>query len=80
MPEPLWSPHESVDGRLDALDAIQSLPPGQREVVVLYYVYDLTTDTIAAELGRKPGTVRAQLHQARQRLGTVLQQEVTDVP
>ncbi|HEY4378135.1 MAG TPA: sigma-70 family RNA polymerase sigma factor [Acidimicrobiales bacterium] len=70
---------DAVGDRLAVVRALQSIPRGQREVVVLHYVYDLSTDEIAAELGRRPGTVRAQLHQARQRLATLLDEEATHV-
>ena len=69
---------EAVATRLDVAAALRSLPPGQREVVALYYLYDLATEDIAADLGRQPGTVRAQLHQARTRLATLLHQEAPD--
>ena len=48
---------------LDAavLTALRSLPPSQREVIVLRVLLDLDIDTTARELGIAPGTVRAHL-------------------
>lgn len=73
-----------VDDGEDGLEALVAaalaeLPRAQREAAVLFYVYDLSAEAIATELGRRPGTVRAQLHQARQRLAVALaDEEVTD--
>jgi RNA polymerase sigma factor (sigma-70 family) len=49
-------------------DAIEVLPPGQRDVVVLHYVDGLSCDEIAALLGPSPGAVRVRLHRARRQL------------
>jgi len=72
--------HEMVDPalRLDVEAAVRSLPRGEREVVVLYYLHDLPVADVADALGRRPGTVRAQLHQARTRLAAVLHEEMND--
>ena len=47
---------------------IRKLPPRQRVVAALYYADDLDTEAIAQILGRATGTVRAQLHTARQQI------------
>ena len=47
---------------------IRRLPSRQRVVAALYYADDLDTVAIAQILGRAPGTVRAQLHSARQQI------------
>jgi RNA polymerase sigma factor (sigma-70 family) len=49
-------------------DAVDVLPPGQRDVVVMHYVDGLSCDEIAALLGSSPGAVRVRLHRARQQL------------
>lgn len=62
---------EGVDLRLDAeddLEALDVLPAGEREAVVLHYVDGFSCDEIAARLGRSPGAVRVRLHRARRRL------------
>ncbi|HEY6295635.1 MAG TPA: sigma-70 family RNA polymerase sigma factor [Streptosporangiaceae bacterium] len=51
------------DGGLDAtlLTALRHLPDRQREVIALRVFLDLDIDTISAQLGIAPGTVRAHL-------------------
>jgi RNA polymerase sigma-70 factor, ECF subfamily len=56
---------------LDAVtisDALDALTPRQRAVVVLRYLADLSTADVATVMGCAPGTVKATLHQALQRL------------
>lgn len=40
--------------------ALRNLPQGQRRVIVLRYVWDLTIEQTAAELGVSNGTVKSQ--------------------
>lgn len=63
---------EPVIERLDVWDAIRSLPRRQQEAIVLYYFSDLSIGSIAEALEIAAGTVRATLHQARQRLAVEL--------
>jgi len=49
-------------------EAVDVLPAGQREVVLMHYIDDLSCDEIAALLGSSPGAVRVRLHRARQQL------------
>jgi RNA polymerase sigma-70 factor (ECF subfamily) len=49
-------------------DALQSLPPDQRSVIVLRDIYDLSHEAIAAELGISEGAAKVRLHRARKRL------------
>lgn len=49
-------------------DAVEVLPPGQREVVLLHYVDDLSCEEVARLLGTSPGAVRVRLHRARREL------------
>jgi hypothetical protein len=65
----------SLDGRFEdrellrlVRDAVDVLPAGQREVVLMHYIDDLSCDEIAALLGSSPGAVRVRLHRARQQL------------
>ena len=48
--------------------AIDSLPPLQREALVLFEYEELMLSEIAAVVGADVGTVKARLHRARQRL------------
>ncbi|WP_244930924.1 SigE family RNA polymerase sigma factor [Nocardioides sp. W7] len=50
--------------RTDLMTALHRLPPRQRDVVVLRYLLDLSTQQTADHLGIAPGTVASQLHKA----------------
>jgi RNA polymerase sigma-70 factor, ECF subfamily len=54
--------------RLVIEGAVRSLPRRQREVVVLFYLADLSVEQTAQTLGLRPGTVKAHLAAARARL------------
>ena len=49
-------------------EAVEVLPRGQRDVVLMRYVDDLSCEEIARLLGTTPGAVRARLHRARAQL------------
>jgi RNA polymerase sigma-70 factor (ECF subfamily) len=51
------------------LRALQRLPVSLRVPVVLRYFADLSERDIALAIGRRPGTVKSRLHEARRRLG-----------
>jgi RNA polymerase sigma-70 factor (ECF subfamily) len=55
-----------VESRIDMERAIAALPPRAREVFVLHDVEGYRHDEIAERLDLQPGSVRAQLHRARQ--------------
>ena len=73
LPETLAAA-ESPDELGQLRDAIAVLPPGQREAVVMHYLIGLSGSEIGALLGRSPGSVRVQLHRARERLREALPQ------
>jgi RNA polymerase sigma-70 factor (ECF subfamily) len=50
------------------LEALQRLPVSLRVPVVLRYYADLSERDIARAIGRRPGTVKSRLHEARRRL------------
>jgi DNA-directed RNA polymerase specialized sigma24 family protein len=56
----------------DLVAAIGRLPPGQREVLVLVALGELTPTETAEVLGKAPGTVRGQLSRARTTLRQAL--------
>lgn len=60
---PTSDPLDSLDLELDA--ALRSLVPGQREVIALHYLADLSVRQIASELAVAEGTVKARLHRGR---------------
>jgi RNA polymerase sigma factor (sigma-70 family) len=49
-------------------DAVELLPPGQRDAVLMHYVDDLSCQEIAQLLHTTPGAVRVRLHRARAQL------------
>jgi RNA polymerase sigma factor (sigma-70 family) len=49
-------------------DAVELLPAGQRDAVLMHYVDDLSCEEIARLLGTTPGAVRVRLHRARTQL------------
>jgi RNA polymerase sigma-70 factor (ECF subfamily) len=52
--------------------AVESLPPLQREALVLFEFEELSLAEIAEVVGADTGTVKARLHRARQRLKRIL--------
>ena len=61
----------------DVARAVRALSPMQRAAVVLYYWTDESVFDIARTLGVSESTVKQHLHRARQRLATVLGEEVS---
>jgi RNA polymerase sigma-70 factor (ECF subfamily) len=57
---------------LDLERAVAALPDGAREVVILHYFEGYSCAEIAALLGVVEGTVKSQLHRARQLLKEAL--------
>jgi uncharacterized protein len=49
-------------------DAVEILPPGQRDAVLMHYIDGLSCEEIAALLDASPGAIRVRLHRARQQL------------
>jgi RNA polymerase sigma-70 factor (ECF subfamily) len=58
----------SPEDRMDIEQAIAALPPGARSVFVLHEIEGYRHDEIAQLTGTAVGTLRAQLHRARQLL------------
>lgn len=76
--EPGDLPEESAHERdqterlvIEAL--VRTLPRRQREVIVLFYLADLSVEQTAAALGLRPGSVKAHLAAARARLRSALE-------
>ena len=73
-------PLPALDGEAhDFWDAVRSLPRAQREVVALFYLEDRSVSDIAEIVGRAEGTVKANLHHARQSLARLLTTEDEDL-
>ncbi|GAA2882933.1 RNA polymerase sigma24 factor [Actinoplanes cyaneus] len=60
---------------VDIARALQRMPVGQRQVVVMHYLLGLGTDEIAQELRIAAGTVKSRLSRARTVLGPLLREE-----
>ena len=76
LPRPTPTPDSWPDP--DLIAAIRNLPQGQREVIVLVTLGELTPSQAARVLGIAAGTVRSQLFRARVALRQALE-ESTDV-
>jgi RNA polymerase sigma-70 factor, ECF subfamily len=59
--------------RISLQRALDDLPPGMRQIIVLHDVEGYTHDEIGEQLGISPGTSKSQLFKARARLRTALQ-------
>jgi RNA polymerase sigma-70 factor (ECF subfamily) len=57
---------------LKVQEAVLSLPPMQREALVLFEYEDMTLSEIASLIGTDVGAVKSRLHRARERLRSVL--------
>ena len=75
------SPTDDIAGvatRLSVRDAIRTLPPRQRQAVVLRYFADLPLADIALAMDCAVGTVKATLHQALQHMRVELDDTEVD--
>ena len=70
-PEPPAAGDPDWSESLAVWEALARLPPGQQEVLLLRYRYDLSEARMAQVLGCPPGTVKSRLHAARQALEAV---------
>ena len=66
------APRDDTDLRLVIREALLSLPPRQRAVLVLRYLEDLTVQETAEVLGCRPGTVASQAARALAKLRDVV--------
>lgn len=77
-PRLVEQPRDSdTDGHVDLLHALRQLPAGQRDVIALHHLADMTVEQVASTLGLPTGTVKARLSRGRTALSTLL---VTEVP
>ena len=68
-----------TDGHLVLLRALRQLPAGQREVIALHHLADLTVAQVADTLGLPTGTVKARLSRGRAALSALLVKEAPHV-
>ena len=79
-PRLVEEPRDSdTDGHVVLLQALRQLPAGQREVIALHYLADLTVEQVAGTLGLPTGTVKARLSRGRAALSTLLVEEAPHV-
>jgi RNA polymerase sigma-70 factor (ECF subfamily) len=75
-PRLVQEPREGdTDGHVVLLQALRKLPAGQREVIALHHLADLTVEQVAQTLGIPTGTVKARLSRGRAALSTLLIEE-----
>jgi RNA polymerase sigma-70 factor (sigma-E family) len=73
LPEGFKAGHETdLSERRTVIDALGTLPPRQRAVVVLRYYEDLSVAQVAHALGVTEGTVKSQTSEALNKLRTLL--------
>ncbi len=58
----------ALSERLEIVDLMATLSPGDRQLVWLRYFEDLTQENVARRLGIPEGTVKVRLHRVRGRL------------
>ena len=68
-PEPLI---EQKEMRENVLNAVQSLPPEQRAVIVMQYFLDMSEKEMSAKMERPLSTIKWWLRDARKRLRSLL--------
>lgn len=61
------------DEILDLRNAIEKLPPAQKEVITLFYLQDLPIRTIAQILDKSESSVKVTLFRAREKLQKLLE-------
>jgi RNA polymerase sigma-70 factor (ECF subfamily) len=67
------APDDLTDDLLDLRRAVDALPERMRLAVCLHHLAGLTVDEVAALLEVAPGTVKSNLHDARQKLRAQLE-------
>ena len=77
LPDDLPAP--GPEERLE-LEELWSLPPADRAVLHLYYYEGYDTQEVARLTGQRPGTVRARLTRAREKLRRLLEEEGSPPP
>lgn len=68
----------ALEDRLDVIEAMRTLPEGQREVVALHYLADLEVAEVAGTLGIAEGTVKSRLSRGRDALALALAEKEGD--
>lgn len=74
VPTQVVEPELSPD-HVALVTALQQLPAGQREAIVLHHVADMPVADIAATLGVAVGTVKARLSRGRTAMASLLSED-----
>ena len=72
---PASDPAEIAEAHVEALRALATLSPEQREAVVLVEWLGLSAEEAGGVLGIRPASVRGRVHRARQALGATSERE-----
>ncbi len=66
-------PSDDLAEHSSVMEALKTLTPQERQIVVLSVIYGYTTKEVAQMLGHPQGTVSSKLHRSLAKLRTVLQ-------
>ena len=69
------APEDLTDAVLDLRRAVDALPERMRLVVCLHYLAGLSVEEVAGALDVAGGTVKSTLHDGRQRLRSLLEEQ-----
>ncbi len=72
LPDTVAAAPRSEDLRIDLLRALQALSEPHREILVLFYLADMSYEELARSLDIAPGTVMSRLNRARAALKALL--------
>jgi RNA polymerase sigma factor (sigma-70 family) len=61
------------------LDAVNTLSPGDRDIILLFYYAQLSLQEMVTAMNVSAGSVKVRLHRARRRLKTLLQERHPDM-
>jgi RNA polymerase sigma factor (sigma-70 family) len=79
---PVLTPEKIAEERelyQTVLNAVNTLSPGNRDILLLFYYAQLSLPEIVAMMNIPAGTVKVRLHRARQRLKTVLEEHHPEI-
>ena len=83
LPSPRISTEEEVERRIEReyiLEALDTLPPEQREVIMLAYFEGYSQSEMAKILNQPLGTVKTRVRLAMKKLRAALEGEINDGP
>jgi RNA polymerase sigma-70 factor (ECF subfamily) len=65
---------DSIDLRIDLLNSLQAISPLHREILVMYYLTDMSYEELALAVEIPVGTVMSRLNRARNALRKVIEE------